>query len=187
MHNLPDRVQTEKLWRKYNNDESLWKHALAVEAAMRHFAGIKGGSPEEWGIIGLIHDLDYQRYPSEHCVKTKEILEAEGWPEYAVRAVMSHGWEICTDVEPVTDMEKSLFAVDELTGFISACALVRPSKSVEDLEVKSVKKKWKTPAFAAGVDRAVVEKGAAMLGMSFDELAAEVITAMRKVRADLGL
>ena len=177
---LPSREQVVDLWKKYNTDANLWKHALAVEAAMRHFAELNGGDPDEWGKIGLIHDLDYQQYPTEHCAKTKEILEAEGWPEYAVRAVVSHGWGLCTDVEPQTDMEKTLFAVDELTGFVVACALVRPSKSVQDLELKSVKKKWKDKAFAAGVDRSLVEKGATMMGMELDALITEVIQALRK-------
>jgi predicted hydrolase (HD superfamily) len=177
---LPTREEVAALWRKYNTDESLWKHATAVEAAMRHFAELKGGDADEWGKIGLIHDLDYQQYPSEHCHKTKEILEAEGWPAEAVRAVLSHGYGICTDVEPRTDMEKTLFAVDELTGFMVACALVRPSKSLQDMELKSAKKKWKTPAFAAGVDRALVEKGAKMMGIELDSLMDEVIKALRK-------
>ncbi|MDR2105094.1 MAG: hypothetical protein LBP51_04985 [Deferribacteraceae bacterium] len=184
---LPDMQEVVALWREYNDDPQLYKHARAVEAAMRHFAAKFGGDQDEWGKIGFIHDIDYQQYPDKHCEKAREILEAKGWPAYAVRAVVSHGYGILNDVEPQTDLEKTLYAVDELTGFISACALVRPSKSVEDLEVRSVKKKWKAPAFAAGVDRAVVERGAEMLGVSFDELTQEVINAMRSVRLELGL
>jgi predicted hydrolase (HD superfamily) len=187
MNALPDMDDVKALWREYNDDAQLYKHALAVEAAMRHFAVRFGGDPDEWGKIGFIHDLDYQRYPKEHCEKVKEILTVKGWPEYAVRAVVSHGYALVNDVEPRTDLEKTLYAVDELTGFIIACAVVRPSKSVEDLEVKSVKKKWKSAAFAAGVDRGVVERGAEMMGLSFDELAGEVIIAMRSVRHKLGL
>lgn len=187
MAGLPDRKKAEALWRKYNDDQALWKHALAVEAAMRHFASLKGGNADEWGITGLIHDLDYQRFSDEHCVKVRELLEAEGWPEHIIRAVQSHGWTICSDVEPLSDMEKTLFAIDELTGFISACALVRPSKSVIDLEVKSVRKKWKDSAFAAKVNRQVVNKGIDMLGMAFDDVVNEVILSMRKIHKELGL
>jgi predicted hydrolase (HD superfamily) len=154
---------------------------------MRYYANIKDADPDEWGKIGLIHDLDYEQFPDAHCHKAKEILTAEGWPEEAVRAVMAHGWGEVTDVEPETELEKTLFAVDELTGFISACALVRPSRSVDDLEVKSIKKKWKSPAFAAGVDRGLVEKGAAMMGLSIEELMEGVLKALQENSEDLGL
>ncbi|MEW6564375.1 MAG: HDIG domain-containing metalloprotein [Spirochaetota bacterium] len=177
----PSREAAEQLWRRYNTDEGLWRHALAVEAAMRHFAEKAGEDPDVWGIIGLVHDIDYQQYPDQHCSMAKKILEDAGWPESYIRAVVSHGWGICSDVEPQSALEKTLFAVDELTGFIQACALVRPSKSVQDLEVSSVKKKWKTAAFAAGVNRQVIEKGAAMLGMELDALIGETILALRKV------
>ncbi len=183
----PTRTDAENLWRKYNSDEALWKHALSVEAAMRHFAEISGEDADTWGIIGLVHDIDYQSYPDEHCIKARPILEEAGWPEEYIRAVQSHGWELCVDVEPVSALEKTLYAVDELTGFITACALVRPSKSVNDLEVKSVKKKWKMPAFAAGVNRSVIEKGAERMGLSLDELINETILAMRKVAPEIGL
>jgi len=141
------------LFQKYNQDESLLRHALAVEAVMRHFANLFGEDEEKWGVIGLIHDLDYERYPDQHCIKVREILTAEGWPEEYIRAVQSHGWEICCDVEPVERMENVLYTIDELTGLIAAAALVRPSKSILDLQVKSVKKKWKDKTFAAGVNR----------------------------------
>ena len=118
-----------QLLKKYNQDESLIKHALAVEAVMRHFAGLFGEDVEKWGIIGLIHDLDYERYPEEHCQKVKELMTAEGWPEEYIHAVQSHGWGICSDVEPVHRMEKVLYAIDELTGLIAA-VLVRPSRSI---------------------------------------------------------
>ena len=178
---IPSREDAEKLWRQYNDDEGLWRHALSVEAAMRHFAEKATEDPDTWGIVGLVHDIDYQKYPEQHCTMAKQILEQAHWPEPYIRAVVSHGWGICSDVEPLSPMEKTLFAVDELTGFIQACALVRPSKSVQDLEVKSVKKKWKTPAFAAGVNRQVIEKGAAMLGLELDTLIDETILALRKV------
>src|SRR6056297_1783414 len=126
----PTREQTLELLQKYNQNPGLIKHALAVEATMRHFARHFNEEEEKWGIIGLIHDLDYEQYPEEHCTKTKEILEKQGWPEEYVRAVISHGYGICSDVAPESLVEKTLYAVDELTGFITACVLVRPSKSV---------------------------------------------------------
>jgi predicted hydrolase (HD superfamily) len=183
----PTRIDAEKLWRTHNDDEALWRHALAVEATMRHFAAKAGADQDEWGVVGLIHDIDYGRYPTEHCVRGRALMEEAGWPEAYIRAMQSHGWGICTDVEPKTELEKTLFAVDELTGFIAACALVRPSKSLHDLETKSVKKKWKTAAFAAGVDRGVIEKGAALLGVELDVLIGETILAMRPVAAEIGL
>ncbi len=178
----PTREEAEKLWRQYNDDEGLWRHALAVEAAMRHFAGRSGEDADVWGLVGLVHDIDYQRYPDQHCTMAQQILTQAGWPQPLVRAVVSHGWGICSDVEPQSLMEKTLFAVDELTGFIQACALVRPSKSVQDLEVSSVKKKWKTAAFAAGVNRQVIERGAAMLGLDLETLIGQTIVALRKVQ-----
>ena len=184
---IPTRAEAEALWRSHNDDEALWRHALSVEATMRRFALAAGADADEWGLVGLVHDLDYGRYPAEHCVRVRSILETAGWPESWIRAVQSHGWGLCCDVQPLTPMEKTLYAIDELTGFISACALVRPSRSVNDLEVKSVKKKWKTAAFAAGVNREVIEKGAGMLGVELDYLIAETILAMRDVAAEIGL
>ena len=154
---------------------------------MRHFALKFNEDPEKWGIIGLIHDLDYEKYPEQHCIMTKKILEEENWPVEYIRAVMSHGWGICTDVEPLDKMEKVLFAVDELTGLITATVLVRPSKSIHDLGVKSVKKKWNTRGFAAGANREIIEKGAEMLGMEVPELIAETISGMQKVATEIGL
>jgi len=135
----------------------------------------------------LIHDLDYERYPEEHCIKVRELLEAEGWPEEYIHAVQSHGWGICTDVEPVHRMEKVLYAIDELTGLIAAAALVRPSKSVLDLEVKSVKKKWKDKSFAAGVNREIIQKGVELLGMELNQVIQETINGMRQVAEEIGL
>lgn len=185
-HN-PTREEALTLLREYTSNESLVKHALAVEGVMRHMAVKKGGDPDEWGIIGLIHDLDYEKYPQEHCVKTKEILTAKGWPEHYIRAAVSHGWGVCGDVEPKSDLEKTLYAVDELTGLVTACALVRPSRSVSDLEPKSVRKKWKQPSFAAGVNREIIENGARIMGMETDLLIAEVIAGMRGVASNIGL
>ncbi len=181
------REDALQLLKKYNQDESLIKHALAVEAVMRHCAGVFGEDVEKWGIIGLIHDLDYERYPEEHCQKVKELLEAEGWPDEYIHAVQSHGWGICTEVEPVHRMEKVLYAIDELTGLIAAAVLVRPSRSILDLEVKSVKKKWKDKSFAAGVNREIIMKGVELLGMELDQVIQETIAGMRQVAAEIGL
>ncbi|MBN1158046.1 MAG: hydrolase [Bacteroidales bacterium] len=183
----PTRDQALSLLKKYNQSESLIKHALSVEAVMRHFAGIYGEDPEKWGVIGLIHDLDYEKYPEQHCSMTKKILEEENWPADYIRSVLSHAWGICTDVEPLHIMEKVLFTVDELTGLITASVLVRPSRSIMDLEVKSVKKKWKMKAFAAGANREIIEKGAAMMGRDLDDVIQETINGMKTVAAEIGL
>jgi len=174
-------------WKKWNDDEALMRHALAVEAVMRRFALRFGAPADLWGAVGILHDVDYQKFPELHCVKAREILEADGWPEEVIRAVQSHGWGICIDVKPENDMEKTLYAIDELTGFVYACALVRPSRSVSDLEPKSVLKKWKVPGFASGVNRDVVLRGAELLGMGLEELIMETILAMRGVEAEIGL
>ena len=142
---------------------------------------------EKWGIIGLIHDLDYEKYADQHCKMTEKILEDEGWPRDYINSALSHAWGICSDVEPMTDMEKTLYAIDELTGLVAASAMVRPSKSVMDMTVKSVKKKWKSPAFAAGVDRSIIQKGADMLGVSIEELIEDTIMGMREVADEIGL
>jgi len=181
------RQQAYDLLCEYNKTDKTVKHALAVEATMRYLAAKRNADVEVWGIIGLVHDLDYEQFPNEHCKKTAEILTEQSWPAEYIRAVVSHGWGMCSDVEPLSDMEKVLFAIDELTGLVAACALVRPSKSVLDLEVKSVKKKWKEKQFAAGVDRGVIEKGAAMLAVPLDELVGDVIAAMRGAADSLGL
>ena len=161
--NVPTREEAYVLLTKYNKSESLLKHALAVEGVMRYSARKRGEDEEKWGIIGLIHDLDYEQFPEEHCRKSEEILKENGWPDDYIRAVVSHGWGICSDIEPQTELEKVLYAIDELTGLVVTTALVRPSKSVLDLKPKSVKKKWKDKRFAAGVDRSIIEKGTQML------------------------
>jgi len=184
----PTRAEAFELLKKYNKNESLIKHALAVEAVMRHFAEIfDEPDKEKWAIVGLVHDLDYEMYPDQHCIKVKEILEKEGWPDDYIHAIVSHGWGICTDVEPTHRMEKILYTIDELTGLITATALMRPSRSVLDLEVKSVKKKWGQKSFAAGVDRSIIEKGAEMLGMELSYIIDETIKGMRTVAEDIGL
>jgi putative nucleotidyltransferase with HDIG domain len=183
----PSREEALKLLREFNKSESLINHAIAVEAAMRYAARKHNEDEEKWGVVGLIHDLDYERYPDEHCKKTEEIMKERGWPEEYIRAAVSHGWGICVDVEPQSLLEKTLYAVDELTGLVTACALVRPSKSLMDMTSKSVRKKWKDRAFAAGVNREVIEKGAAMLGIALEELIADVIEGMKGVAPKLGL
>lgn len=185
--NIPTREQAFNLLKKYNKNENLIKHALAVEGVMRYFARKREDDEEKWGIIGLIHDLDYEQFPEEHCRKTEEILKENNWPQEYIRAVVSHGWGICSEVEPKTELEKVLYAIDELTGLVVTTALVRPSKSVMDLNAKSVKKKWKDKRFAAGVDRSIIDKGAKMLGMERTELITDTIMGMREVAEAIGL
>jgi predicted hydrolase (HD superfamily) len=184
---IPTREQAFELLNQYNQNESLIKHALAVESVMRYFARKRQEDEEKWGIIGLIHDLDYEQFPEQHCRKTEEILEQNNWPKEYIRAAVSHGWGICSDVEPKTELEKVLYAIDELTGLVVTTALVRPSKSLMDLKAKSVKKKWKDKRFAAGVDRSIIEKGAEMLGVDLTELIADTIMGMREVADKIGL
>jgi len=183
----PTREEALALLKEYNNNDRLIKHALTVESVMRFMARKRGEDEQMWGIIGLAHDLDYERYPEEHCQQTERILREHDWPEDYIHAIVSHGWGICTDVEPVHEMEKVLYAIDELTGLITACVLVRPSKSLHDLAVKSVNKKWKDKSFAAGADRDIILKGIDMLGMERAELIADVIEGMREAAAELGL
>jgi len=184
---IPTRDEAMALLREFNQGEGLVRHALAVEAVMRHMARKRGADPDVWGIVGLIHDLDYEQFPDQHCAKTAEILRDRGWPEEFIRAAVSHGWGTCSDVEPQTDLEKVLFAIDELTGLVAATALVRPSRSVLDMEARSVQKKWKDKAFAAGVSRDVIARGAERLGVGLPELITDVILGMRTVAAEIGL
>ena len=183
----PTREEAFALLHQYNRSESLLKHAYAVEGVMRYCARKRGADEDEWGVIGLVHDLDYEQFPEQHCSMTRKILEEKGWPESYIRAVVSHGWGICSDVEPESVLEKTLYAMDELTGLITANAMVRPSRSVMDMSVKSVKKKWKSPAFAAGVDRSIIQKGAEMLGVEISELIEDAINGMREVADEIGL
>jgi len=184
---VPTREEAYQLLTEYNKSDSLIKHALAVEGVMRYFARKRGEDEEKWGVIGLVHDLDYEQFPEEHCHKSEEILKEKGWPEEYIRAVVSHGWGLCSEVEPQTELEKVLYAIDELTGLVVTTALVRPSKSVIDVKVKSVKKKWKDKRFAAGVDRSIIEKGAQMLGMELTDLIADTISGMQEVAEEIGL
>ena len=183
----PTRDEAFALLREFNENESLIKHALAVEGVMRYMARKRGHDEEKWGVIGLVHDLDYERYPEQQCQKTEEILKERDWPEEYIRAVLSHAWGMCTEIEPQHEMEKVLYAIDELTGLVVAVALVRPSRSVLDMKVKSVVKKWKDKSFAAGANREVIQKGADMLGVDLSELFEDVIMGMREVAEAIGL
>lgn len=186
MH-IIDRATALALYEKYNNEPSLFRHALAVEATMRRFARHFGEDEEYWGIVGLLHDIDYQQYPQEHLKHAPTMLREAGLDEPFIRAVLSHGWSLCTDVEPLLTMEKVLFTIDELTGLISATALMRPSKSLLDLKLSSVKKKWKAKAFSAAIDRELIAKGADMLGMELDQVIELTIEGMQSVASELGL
>ncbi len=184
---MPSRDDALKLLRTYTRNDALLKHAYTVEAVMRYMARKSGQDEEMWGVIGLVHDLDYEQFPEQHCTKTRMILTDNGWPEEYVRAVVSHGWGMCSEVEPLSTLEKTLYAIDELTGLVAASALVRPSRSVLDLTVSSVKKKWKSPAFAAGVNRSVIAKGAEMLGVPVESLIEDTIMGMREAAEAIGL
>jgi predicted hydrolase (HD superfamily) len=184
---IPTRDEAWSLLNEFNRSESLIKHALAVEGVMRYMAAKSGEDVDQWGIVGLVHDLDYEQFPEQHCTKTEELLKERGWPAEYVRAVVSHGWGLCSDVEPRSLLEKTLYAVDELVGFVTACALVRPSRSVMDMDAKSVRKKWKQKSFAASVNRQVIEKGAEMLGADLSTIIQEVILGMRAVAPQIGL
>ena len=170
-----------ELFKKYNKDSFHIQHALTVEGVMKWYAGELGyGEDEEyWGIVGLLHDIDFELYPNQHCIKAPELLKEGGVQEDIIHAVCSHGYGITVDIKPEHEMEKVLFATDELTGLIWAAALMRPSKSVQDMEVKSVKKKFKSANFAAGCSREVIQQGADMLGWELSELIEKTILAMR--------
>ncbi len=187
MENVLTREKAWELLTEYTKTPSLVNHALAVEAAMQEFARINGEDETVWGVVGLIHDLDYEKYPEQHCKKTEEILKQNGVDEFYIHAAMSHGYELCTDVKPESLMEKVLYTIDELTGLINALCLMRPSKSVLDLEIKSLKKKFKDKAFAAGVNREVVKKGCEMLEMPLDEVMQITIDGMKKSAEKIGL
>ncbi len=184
---METRREAYELLTKYNTSSSLIKHGFAVEAVMRYFARQFGQDEEYWGNIGLIHDLDYELYPEEHCHKAKEIMEEEGISEDIIRAVISHGWNICTDIKPEHKMEKVLYTIDELTGLITATVYMRPNKSILDLEVKSVKKKFKSTGFAAGVNREVILAGCEMLEMDLDTVILWTIEGMKEAAKELEL
>lgn len=179
MENNLTREEALTLLKKYNKEPFHIQHGLTVEGVMRWFAKEAGEDEEFWGIVGLLHDIDFEEYPDQHCLKAPELLREAGVSEEVIHAVCSHGYELTVDIKPEHEMEKTLYAVDELTGLIWAAALMRPSKSVQDMEVKSVKKKYKSANFAAGCSREVIEKGAAMMGIELTELIEKTILAMR--------
>jgi predicted hydrolase (HD superfamily) len=182
------RQQAWDLFVQYNKDPFHLQHALTVEGVMKWFAADQGFGDETefWGNVGLLHDIDFEQFPDQHCIKAPELLRLGGVDETTIRAVCSHGWGLtAVDAKPEHQMEKVLYATDELTGLIWAVAIIRPSKSVQDMEVKSVKKKYKTPAFAAGCSRPVIEKGASMLGWELDALIEKTILAMRSCEAEI--
>jgi predicted hydrolase (HD superfamily) len=176
-----ERETALALLKKYNSDDFHIRHALTVEGTMRYFAEKLGYEEEAdfWAVVGLLHDIDFEQYPDEHCKKAPELLKEIDASDEMVHAIVCHGYGICSDVEPVHLMEKILFATDELTGLIGAAALMRPSKSVQDMEVSSVKKKFKDKKFAAGCSRDVIQRGAEILGWELDKLFEETILAMR--------
>ena len=180
------REEAEKLFRKYNESESLYHHALSVEAVMREAAERYGEDPDFWGIVGFLHDIDWEKFPEEHCRKAPELLAEINAPEELVHAVCSHGYGMVTDVKPEKMMEKMLFTVDELTGLITATALRRPEK-MKGISVTSIKKKWKDKSFAAGVNREVITKGTEMLGMETQDVIQLAIDGMTKIAPEIGL
>lgn len=181
MSNTLTREAAWALLTEYNKEPFHLKHAETVEGVMRYFAEKLGygDAVDFWGVVGLLHDLDFEQFPEQHCIKEQEIMRERGLDERLIHATASHGYELTVDIRPEHEMEKVLYAVDELTGLIGAVALMRPSKSVLDLELKSVKKKFKTLNFAAGCSRPVIQRGAEMLGWTLDELISETILAMR--------
>lgn len=184
------REQAWELLTKYNKDEFHLKHAQVVEAVMKYWAKDMGYDPEEvafWGIVGLLHDLDFEMYPEEHCVKSQEIMREAGVDEEIIHGTASHGYGLTVDIKPEHPMEKVLYAVDELTGLIGAVAIMRPSKSMMDLEVKSVKKKFKTPSFAAGCSREVIQNGVEMMGSTLEEVIQKTILALRELEQEKGI
>ncbi|MCC8180003.1 MAG: HDIG domain-containing protein [Planctomycetes bacterium] len=181
---MPDRAEAIAIFKKYNQSPSLLRHALAVEAVMRHFAPKKGEDVDYWGTVGLLHDIDYEQFPDQHCAKAAEILKDEGFDDAFIHAVASHGYSIVNDIQPQLEMEKVLFATDELTGLVAAAALMLPTKDVADLKLSSLKKKWKDKRFAAGVNRDIILKGCEMLGLDLDTLMTETMEGMKTVAAE---
>lgn len=183
---MVSREKALELFKKYNKTENLYHHALCVEATMRAFAKKKGEDEDYWGIVGLLHDIDWEMFPSEHCKKAPELLKEIGVPDDQIHAICSHGWQICCDVEPTREMEKILYTIDELTGLVYATALMRP-EHMNGMSVKSVKKKWKSANFAAGVNRELILKGSEMCGIELSELIQTTIDAMSEISTEIGL
>ena len=181
------REAAQELLKKYNKDPFHIQHALTVEAVMKWYANELGYGEEAdfWGTVGLLHDIDFECYPEEHCIKAPELLREGGVPEDIIHGVVSHGYGITVDVAPEHEMEKVLFAADELTGLIWAAALMRPSKSTKDMELKSLKKKYKSKGFAAGCSREVIEQGAEILGWDLDKLLNMTLEAMKATEDEI--
>lgn len=180
------REEAISIYSTYNTSANLLKHALSVEAVMRRFAEYYNEDANYWGIVGLLHDIDYEKYPDEHLTMAPVLLREHSISEEMIHSIVSHGWGICSDVEPVHIMEKVLYTIDELTGLITATALMRPSNSLSDLGVKSVMKKWKTKGFSQGVDRDLILKGCKMLNLELNEVIQLSIEGMRNVSKELG-
>lgn len=183
----PTRDDAMKLLLEYNESDALIQHALQVEAAMIHFANYFNEDVDMWSVVGLCHDLDYEKYPEEHCKKTRLILEENNWDEEYIRGIVSHGWPSCTDEKPESIMEKTLYTVDELTGIINAACLLRPSKSVLDLELKSLNKKFKDKKFAAGCNREIILNGVEMLDIEKNIVFEETIKGLQERAEVCGL
>ncbi len=179
------RNEAWELLTEFNDDPFHLEHAQIVEETMKYFARKLGYGEEEdfWGTVGLLHDLDFGKFPDQHCIKSQEIMRERGLDERLIHATASHGYGICVDIKPEHEMEKVLYAVDELTGLIGAAVIMRPSKSVQDLELKSVMKKFKSKSFAAGCSRDVIENGAAMLSLELEDLVQQTLDALKTFRA----
>lgn len=181
------REEVLEILKKYTKNKNLIKHGLAVEGVMRQFAKINSEDEEYWGNVGLLHDVDYEMYPDEHCKKCVEILKNENVADDMIRSIQSHGYGICTDVKPELFMEKVIYTIDELTGLVIATALMKPSKKLDEVDLESVKKKWKSKGFAAGVDRELIQKGADMLGLDLDYIIEQTLIGMKSVSNELEL
>ncbi len=173
--------------KKYNKSEALVRHGIGVGGVMAYFANEAKEDVDYWTAVGLLHDIDYEMYPNEHCIKAKELLKENGYDQEFIHAVVSHGYGLVVDIKPELYMEKVLYTIDELTGLIGAAALMRPSKSVMDIEIKSVKKKFKDKAFAASINREVILEGCQILDIELDVIIDKCIQGMRSVAKDIGL
>jgi len=182
-----DREQAKKILEKYIQKPNLVKHSFAVEAAMKYFATMNNEDAEYWGNVGLLHDIDYELYPDEHCKKSGELLKAEGFDDDFIKSIASHGYELCSDVKPEKFMEKALITVDQLTGFIIACAMVQPSKKLDDVTLESMLKKWKKKDFASGTHRERIEHWAKEMGCSLEFMMENTLGALRTIGYELGL
>ncbi len=188
MNSIPTVSEAQILLEEYNQEPFHLKHAKIVSGVLGYFAKEYDPEHEEfWRVAGLLHDLDFERFPQQHCIKGKELMEERGLDSRLIHAMMSHGWNLTTDVKPEHIMEKILYATDELTGLIGAVAIMRPSKSVVDLELKSVKKKFKDKKFAAGCSREVISQGAELLGWTLDDLISRTILAMRSLLPEMDI